>query len=205
MSDALLRILGGAAVVALLVAAFSPAVNLLSYWMAPTRRSEPAQAIVVLGAGGVAASGALTDTSMRGTMDGILLYQKGLAPIVVFSGSPEGIPKGEAETRADLARSCGIPASAILTSSKAHTTSEEAQEIRALLTSRQIRKIMLVADTPGMGRAMRVFERAGFDVVPSPWSEVLDLGGPPEGRLGLLRELAMELVARLYYRIAGYM
>jgi uncharacterized SAM-binding protein YcdF (DUF218 family) len=205
MSQALLRFVGGAALVCFLVAAFTPAVNLLSYWMAPSRRLEPAQAIVVLGSGGVAANGLLTDTSMRAAMDGIVLYQKGLAPLVVFSGSPEGNPNGEAEARADLARSCGIPAAAIVTSSRARTTNEEAHEIHALLAPREIRKILLVADTPGMGRAMKVFERVGFDVVPTPWSEVLDLGGSPEARLSQLRQVAMELVALAYYRAAGYL
>jgi uncharacterized SAM-binding protein YcdF (DUF218 family) len=205
MSQALLRIAGGVAVLSFLVAAFSPAVNVVSYWMTPPpRRSEPVQAIVVLGSGGVAASGGLTDTSMRGAMDGIALYQEGLAPLVVFSGSPEGNPKGEAEARADLARSCGVPASAIVTSSHARTTSEEAQRIHALLASREIRKIMLVADTPGMGRAMRAFELVGFDVVPAPRTEILELGGSPEDRLSLLRQVALELVARVYYRVAGY-
>jgi uncharacterized SAM-binding protein YcdF (DUF218 family) len=55
-----------------------------------------------------------------------------------------------------------------------------------------------------MARAMRVFERVGFDVLPTPWSEVLDLGGMPEDRLSLLRQVAMELVALVYYRVAGY-
>jgi uncharacterized SAM-binding protein YcdF (DUF218 family) len=205
MSQTLLRIVGGVAVLSFLVVAFSPAVNVVSYWMTPPRRSEPVQAIVVLGAGGVAASGALTGTSLRGTMDAINLYQKGLAPVVVFSGSPEGSPKGEAETRADLARSCGIPASSIVTSPRARTTREEALEIHALLASRGIRKIMLVADAPGMARAMQVFERVGFDVVPTPWIEAPDLDGFPEDRLSLLRQLGMELIARVYYRAAGYL
>jgi len=204
MPRALLRILGGAALASFLIAAFSPAVNILSYWMAPTGRSGPAQAIVVLGSGGIAANGLLTDTSMRGAMEGIMLYRQGLAPLVIFSGSPEGGPNGEAEARAELARACGIPATAIVTSSRAHTTNEEAHEIHALLGPREIRKILLVADTPGMDRATKVFQRVGFDVVPTPWSEVLDLGGFPEDRLGLLRQVAMELVARVYYRVAGY-
>ena len=205
MSQALLRFVGCAALVCFLVAAFTPAVNVLSYWLAPARRTEPAEAIVVLGSGGVAASGVLTDSSMHAAMDGVVLYQKGLAPLVVFSGAPEGSPKGEAEARADLARSCGVPDSAILTSTRARTTHEEGREIHALLASRHIGKILLIADSPGMGRAMKVFERVGFDVVPAPWTEVLDLGGTPEDRLGQLRQVAMELVALVYYRAAGYL
>ena len=204
MPRALLRILGGASLASFLIAAFSPAVSFMSYLMTPARRSEPAQAIVVLGGGGVAGNGLLTDTSMRATMEAIVLYRQGLAPLLVLSGSPEGSPHGEAETRADLVRACGIPASAIVTSSQARTTHEEAQQIHTLLAARDIRKILLVADTPGMARAMKVFERVGFDVVPTPWSEVLDLDGMPEDRLSLLRQLAMELVARVYYRVAGY-
>ncbi len=199
-----MRILGAIAVGSFLLMAFTPAANVLSFWAAPPGQSGPAQAIVVLGAGGVTASGALTDTSLRGAMDAVALYQKGLASLVVFSGSPETRTRGEAEARADLARACGIPASAILTTSRAHTTHEEALQIRALLQSQGIRKIMLVADTAGMVRAMTVFKHAGFDVVPPPGSDTLDLGGGPEDRLGLLRQLAMEAVARVYYRAAGY-
>jgi uncharacterized SAM-binding protein YcdF (DUF218 family) len=74
-----------------------------------------------------------------------------------------------------------------------------------MLASRGIRKIVLVADTAGMGRAARVFERVGFEVVPIPWAATPDLSGFPEDRFTLLRQLAMELVARLYYRAAGYL
>jgi uncharacterized SAM-binding protein YcdF (DUF218 family) len=204
MPRALLQILGGVALASFLIAAFTPAVNLLNYWLTPAGRAGPAQAIVVLGSGGVASNGLLTDSSMRGALQGIMLYRQGLAPLVVFSGTPEGGPSRESAVRADLAKACGIPGTAIVTTSRARTTREEAQEIRTLLAPREIRRILLVADGPGMNRAMRVFERAGFEVVPTAWGNDLDLGGPPEERLGLLRELAMELVARLYYRIAGY-
>src|SRR6267143_891909 len=62
--------------------------------------------------------------------------------------------------RGTRSRRCGIPSSAILTTSRAHTTHEEALEIRTLLTSRGIRKVMLLARAPGMARAMVVFKRA---------------------------------------------
>ena len=205
MGLALLRVVGGAAIVAFLVAGFTPAVNLLSYWMAPARRAEPTQAIVVLGAGGVDTSGGLTETSLHAAMDAITLYRQGLAPVVVFSGFPRDGAKGEAQLRADLAVSCGIPGPAMLTTSRARTTNEEAHEIRTLLEPRGIRKIMLVADSAGMRRAMGVFERAGFDVVPTPWVGTLDLGGSPEARINLLRRVVIELGARLYYRMAGHL
>lgn len=205
MRRPLLRLIGGTAVAGFLVVAFTPAVNLLSYWMAPPRREEPVEAIVVLGRGGVTAQGALTETSMRGAVDGILAYRKGVAPLVVFSGSPTDEGRDEAEARADLARECGLPSSAILTISTARTTREEALRMRALLEPRGIRRIMLVVDGPGMPRAVRVFEHLGFVVVTDPAASVLDLGGGPEDRLNLLRQLAMESAARVYYHLAGFL
>lgn len=205
MSVRALRVLGGTAILLFLVAAFTPAVNLLSFWLMPSRSdTEPAEAIVVLGAGGVTPQGALSRTSLRGTIDGVLLYRKGAAPLVVFSGSPDGA-RDEATVRADLARECGLPPSAILTSSLARTTREEAVRIQSLLSSRGIRKVILVADGPGMFRAVRTFERLGFVVVPQSSSGALDLGGGAEGRLNLLRQVAIEFAARAYYRLAGFL
>lgn len=206
MSLLVLRVLGGAALVFFLLAAFTPAVNLWSFWLAPSRAaSDSAEAIVVLGGGGVTPGGALAERSLRETVEAIMLYRKGVAPLVVFSGSPEGGMRDEASTRAELARECGLPSSAILTSSAARTTREEAVQIQQLLSSRGVRKVMLVADGPGMPRAVRTFEGQGFVVVPPPASGVLELGGGPEDRLSLMRQMAIETVARVYYRLAGFL
>jgi uncharacterized SAM-binding protein YcdF (DUF218 family) len=201
----LLRILGSVVLVGFLVVAFTPALHVLRYSPGPTGHPGRAEAIVVLGAGGVTADGALTDTSLRGAIDAITLYEQGVAPLVVFSGSPDDGRTDEADARAHLARLCGIPPSAILTTSRARTTNEEAVEVRSLLAARGIRKVMLMARAPGMARAAIVFERAGFEVVPAPWSEVSDFGGGPGERLDLARQLMKELLARLYYRAAGYL
>ncbi len=205
MGGALLRGVGAIAIASFLVLGFTPVVNVLAFWAAPPRSSEGAEAIVVLGSGGTSGSGELTDTSLRGAMDAVTLYQKGLAPLVVFSGSLETRRPGEANIRAGLARACGVPSTAILTSGRAHTTREEAEQIGALLRPRGVRKIIVVADMAGMTRAMAVFRHTGFDVVPPPGSDLLDLGGGPEDRLNMMRQLAMEVVARVYYRAVGYL
>jgi uncharacterized SAM-binding protein YcdF (DUF218 family) len=205
MSVRVLRGVGATAALLFLVVAFTPVVNLASFWLVPSHGgTEAAEAIVVLGAGGVTPQGMLSQTSLLGTIDGILLYRKGAAPLIVFSGSSNGV-RDEATVRADLARECGLPQSAILTSSLARTTREEAVRIQSLLTSRGIRKVMLVADGPGMLRAMQTFERLGFVVVPQPSSAGLELGGGAEDRLNLLRQVTIELLARAYYRLAGFL
>jgi len=52
---------------------------------------------------------------------------------------------------------------------------------------------------------MGVFERVGFDVIPAQGMSVLDWGGGPGDRLNLMRYLMIEMAAKLYYRMAGYL
>ena len=206
MSGPLLRqIVGAMAILIFLVAGFTPGLDLVGGWLNPSRPAEPAQAIVVLGAGGVAPGGGLTDTSLRAAMTGVRLFHQGWAPLLVLSGPAAGPRRAEADVRAEFAHQAGVPTAAIMTVSSARTTHEEALAIRAALGSRGARKILLVVDGPALTRAMAVFERVGFEVVPAPWSDAWSLEGSPEDRLDSLRAIGMELIARLYYRAAGYL
>jgi uncharacterized SAM-binding protein YcdF (DUF218 family) len=200
----LLRVLGATSILVFFVAAFTPGLDLVGGWLNPGRSAEHAQAIVVLGAGGLAPGGDLTDTSLRAAMTGVRLFQQGWAPLLVLSG-PADHGRAEAEARAELARQAGVPPAAIVTVSTARTTHEEALHIRDALGPRGIHKVLLVVDGPGLTRAMAVFGRAGFDVVPAPWSDAWNFAASPEGRLSTLRAITIEVVARLYYRAAGYL
>jgi len=204
VSRPLLRVLGAGGLLVFFVVCFTPAVERLGALLIPDRRAEHAEAIVVLGAGGVAPGGGLTDSSLRATMEGVHLFHEGWAPLLVLSGSGGQLLRTEAETRAEFARQSGIPPAAIVIAGPVHTTREEAVKVRALLEPRGIRKVLLVVDGPGVRRAMAVFERVGLEVVPAPWSESVTTNASPEERLTLLRALAMEAVARLYYRVMGY-
>ena len=77
--------------------------------MAPSRALAPAEAIVVLGRGGVNERGELNGASLFGLMEGVDLYRRGLAPLLLVSGSPSGTHGTEVERRADVSRECGIP------------------------------------------------------------------------------------------------
>lgn len=197
------RTAGALAVGLFLLVAFTPAPNLVSRWMTPPGAMRPAQAIVVIGGGGLRGDGSLTTVSLRRTQDALRLYRAGAAPLLVFSGpaSKRGV---EAHVRAATARECGIPDSAILTEATGRTTRGEAVHIARLLQPRDIRTIVLVADAEGLGRAQRVFEKVGFDVVPAATADVSSLAGGPEDRIHLARRVAIELLARVYYAAAGY-
>jgi uncharacterized SAM-binding protein YcdF (DUF218 family) len=197
----LARGLGAIGVLLLLACAFTPLPERLARWTGTAPRLAPADAIVVLGAEALR-DGSLSPISLRRTVHGIRLHRRGLAPLLVFSGPPphDGRP-GEPAVRAALARELGVAASAILTAT-AWTTAEEAEQARALLADRGVRRVLLVSESQHLARARRLFERAGFEVFPAPADGVPDADSP-EARIDLIRGILKELAARLVYRVTG--
>jgi len=191
-----LRCLGLIVLLLFAVAAFTPLANLINIRMAGVPHVEPSDAIVVLGRGGADSDGVLTNRSLRRLLRGVGLYHDGFAPLLVLSGSA-----GEAHARTTLARGFGIPETAILTTARARTTREEAEEIARLLLPLGQRRILLVADPIDMPRSRALMEHSGFVVRPVPTAAT----GPsnPESRLGLLRDLVTELAGWTYYRLNG--
>ncbi len=198
------RLLGLAALAVFLTSAFTPLSNLLSRWLTTPPRLEPAEAIVVLGTRllpGLELSG----SSLLRTRYGIALYRRGLAPLLVFTGPARGEGPAEATVRVELARELGIPAEVILTEAGARTTREEAVRLGARLRPMGVRKILLVTNSLHMARARGLFERAGFEVLAAPPDDLSKTSGEPEDRLQLMRQILEELIAQLYYRVAGYL
>ena len=102
---------------------------------------------------------------------GIDLFKAGKAPVIVFTRGQipwrsNEIPEGDLlEKRALL---LGVPQQAILLTEKVGNTADEAMAVRKLLgVNKGDRKsIILVTSAYHMRRAMMLFERAGFTVVP---------------------------------------
>jgi uncharacterized SAM-binding protein YcdF (DUF218 family) len=197
---------GGALSLALFLAlTFTPIAAWASRCLEVRPRLEPASAIVVLGGGGLHADGSLSHVSLRRTLHGIDLYQRGLAPLLVVAGPERRATRTEAEVRAMLARRLGVPATAILTQTSARTTREEAVHIAAALEPRGARRILLVADAQGMRRALAVFRHVGLDPLPAPADDVPSAPGTPTARLAVAQRVLMEALALAYYQAAGYL
>jgi uncharacterized SAM-binding protein YcdF (DUF218 family) len=198
----LLRLLGFGAVLLFLAAGFTPLPNAVNRWAHVPAQIEPAAAIVVLGAG-MSTAGVLNEASLRRAIYGIKLYHQGLAPLLAFSGPASELGPGESQVRAELAGLFGVPPAAIVTEAVARTTREEAAQFAASLQPRGVRQILLVTSDEHMFRSRRLFERAGFTVLPAP---VDDLSHPrkPEARLRLMRRVTEEFLARAYHQVAGY-
>jgi uncharacterized SAM-binding protein YcdF (DUF218 family) len=200
----IMRILGVVAVVGFLLTCFTPLPNVLSRWAGVTASLQPAAAIVVLGAG-MEGNGVLSASSLRRTIYGIVLFQRGFAPLLAFSGPSYGRDgHREAEVRAELARLFGVSPAAITTETTALTTREEAARMAALLQPMGAYKILLITSYAHMPRSQRLFEKMGFAVQPAPVEDLSD-AWRPEARVRLVRNLAEELLARAYYRMVGYL
>jgi uncharacterized SAM-binding protein YcdF (DUF218 family) len=197
----LLRILGLAGIVAFGLASFTPLPNWVHRRMVDIAEVGPADAIVVLGAS-VYSDGLLNDASLRRSLGGILHMRRGLAPIIVFLGSPKG-KAVEALARAEMARELGIPTEAILTDSRALTTQQEAKRVTELLRPRGTKKVLLVTGSYHMMRARRVFEKAGYQVIPAPVDEISACVTLPMERLAMTKKQLITLAARAYYRMTG--
>jgi uncharacterized SAM-binding protein YcdF (DUF218 family) len=197
VASRILRWLGIAGILLLVLCAYTPLPTLLSHRSRRPPALAPADAIVVLG-GAVNAEGVLNESSLRSTLHGILLYRRGFASRLVFSGTVTQSGIREAEIRAELARELGVDPTAILTESRARTTREEAAYMAGLLQPMSIQTILLVTDPEHMVRAQPLFEHVGFTVQPAPaaWYK---------SNLQLTREVVREFLARLYYRLAGYL
>ncbi len=198
------RLLGLTGVALFFTSAFTPLPNILARWLSIPPRLERAEAIIVLG-GELQPDGTLSNSSLPRALHGIVLHRKGLAPLLVFLGSDRAEGLVEAEVRAGLARQLGISAEAILTEAGARTTREEAVRVEVLLRPMGVRRILLVTDSQHMARARGLFERAGFAVLAAPADDFSNAADKPDERLRLMRRILEELLAQIYYRVAGYL
>jgi uncharacterized SAM-binding protein YcdF (DUF218 family) len=196
----LARATGLVAVILFLAVAFTPLPNLLHARFVVHEDVRPADAIVVLGAG--ANREYLTERSMRRAVQGIRLFHRGLAPVLVLHGPPQDGSAPESATRAALARDLDVPPSAIVLAG-GRTTREEAEQSWRLLSAQGRKRILLVTGSHHMWRARALFERQGFEVHVAPVDEVAATGARPELRLALARSLLQEGMARVVYRLAG--
>jgi len=189
-----LRAIGASALALFAALAFTPLPNLLyRVLVPPAPPPEPAPAIVVLGAG--IDEGVLTDHSRRRALGGVVLFRRGLAPLLVMLG-PGSRGRSEAEVRVRLAEELGVPAAALLADPRGRTTRDEARVSWEDLAPRGVRRILLVTGRHHMPRAVPLFRRVGFEVVPAPVDDNPPEVDRPEARLELAHDLLGELLAR---------
>ncbi|MBI3884597.1 MAG: YdcF family protein [Opitutae bacterium] len=145
------------------------------YPAVPVARVEKADAIVVLGGifGPQVKPGFLANVAESGERleAGIVLYQTGAAPWLVFTGGRipwEGRDKVEGEDSRAAAIARGVPAEKILITREVGNTADEARAVRDLLRAHNLKRVILVTTGWHMPRAAWLFRHAGVDCVIFP-------------------------------------
>jgi uncharacterized SAM-binding protein YcdF (DUF218 family) len=94
---------------------------------------------------------------------GIRLFERGAAPMLVFSGGGHGpLPEAELMRRAAIAH--GVPPTAMLVDPVSRDTFENARETARLLSARGLRSVLLVSDRVHLPRAALLFRLAGLRI-----------------------------------------
>ncbi|HTY53618.1 MAG TPA: YdcF family protein, partial [Candidatus Binataceae bacterium] len=97
------------------------------------------------------------------------LYREGRAPLLILcGGSALPIPSPEAVSMAQMLEFIGIPDSAIIQEPDSLNTHQNAVNVKEILNTRRIHRVLLVTSAMHMPRAMLVFKHEGIDALPAP-------------------------------------
>ncbi|HEY8448636.1 MAG TPA: YdcF family protein [Thermomicrobiales bacterium] len=135
----------GVITLVLAVALLSGSLLLAIFRQARLDQSQPADAIVVLGAAQY--DGRPSPVLEARLETALAAYQAGLAPLIVVTGGrQEGDRFTEAETERAYLIDHGVPASAILSENEGRSSWESMQGVAAILDERDLTRVLLVSD-----------------------------------------------------------
>ena len=158
-----------------------------------------ADAIVVLGAP-LLASGELSGVVEERVQAGVMLWKRGVAPLLCMTGGrgPGVVAEvAEAEAMARRAGELGVPESALVIESASRNTSTNARNIKQLLDMAHRARVVVVTQPFHSRRAVLWFKRVGFDAVAWRIEDSLQDREPRRGLRWVLKEygsLARDLV-----------
>lgn len=102
---------------------------------------------------------------------GAKLFRDRKAPLLILSGGRihwKGGGPPESADMAELVEGMGVPASAILQDPTSLNTRENAVNVKQIMESRKIQKILLVTSAMHMPRSLMIFKKLGIDAIPAP-------------------------------------
>jgi uncharacterized SAM-binding protein YcdF (DUF218 family) len=143
-------------------------VTFVQVWMASRRdEARPSDAIVVLGA---AEYDGRPSPVLAARLDhAILLYEKGIAPVIVVTGGKEpGDRFTEAGASAAYLHKHAIPDRAILRETTGRTSWESLEAAARFLEDGDMKRVVLVSDPYHSARIKAIAHEVGLDAVTSP-------------------------------------
>lgn len=146
-----------------------------------------AEAIVVLGGATKPAAPPRPSVDLKEEGDRVLyaaqLYRQGKAPLVILSGGRvawSGTGPSEAMDMKTILSQMGVPESAILEEPTSLNTHENAVNVKKILTSLGINRVLLVTSAMHMPRSLLIFQRQGIAAIPAPTDFLVTANELPE-------------------------
>lgn len=196
----------------------------------PLPSGVKADMIVVLGGGTESFESPRPMVEIGGAGDRILyaakLYHEGRADRILFGGAYFSVLTGQktsvASEMAEVAKLLNVPEDAILLQETSLNTAEEAVADAEILRKENAKKIIVVTSATHMYRAVGLFEKQGFEVVPAPtdysysdaeWKTLTTLTPekwyqyviPQSGNIRALETALKEYLGIFVYRIRGWL
>ncbi len=129
-------------------------------------QAAPADAIGVLGA---AEYDGRPSPVYRARLDhALVLYHRGLAPLIITLGGPGGDQYNEGSVGADYLISKGVPEQDIIAETESRNTEESARRIAVLAQVNGLHRLVIVSDATHMFRIHAICSAEGLDVLTSP-------------------------------------
>ena len=162
------------------------------YWeierYAKMDEARPADAIAVFGA---AEYDGRPSPVLRARLEqGLLLYQQGLAPLIITLGGSGDPQHSEGGVGHDFLVAQGIPESRIIAETQSRTTDQSARRLAAIAQENHIHSILAVSDGTHLFRIHQLCESYGLTVYTSPRAV-----GRPVGRRRRAQRMAHEIAS----------
>jgi uncharacterized SAM-binding protein YcdF (DUF218 family) len=128
--------------------------------------ARPADAIAVFGAAEY--DGRPSPVLRARLAQGLLLYQRGLAPLIITLGGSGDPQHSEGGVGHDFLIAQGVPESRIIAETQSRTTDESARRLAAIAEENHIHSILAVSDGTHLFRIHQLCESYGLTVYTSP-------------------------------------
>ena len=134
-----------------------------------TERAEPADVIVVLGAG-LRRNGEPGPALTRRVNHAAAVFEQGYAPAIICTGGypQRGIQRSEADACRALLLAQGIPESAVFLEEQSRSTEENAVYTQAIMEENGWQSALVVSDGYHLLRAELIFSQVGIAHTTSP-------------------------------------
>lgn len=149
----------------------------------------------------------------------VKLYREAKAPLVILSGGrlpwQKALPP-ISEGMAEVIELMGVPKSAVIQEPASGNTYENALDVKGLLQSRNINRVLLVTSAMHMPRALALFRHQGIEAIAAPcdylpvpagggtdWRSVVIGLIPDVGSLDLTSKAEREFLGLAVYHLAG--